>query len=68
MNTSPDMMRLILLLGMLAMMLLAVFYLRQRQLSLLDYAFWGLAAILVPLIGPFLVIWMQPGQTSHQQR
>ena len=58
---SPDLMRLLLLVCMLAMVTVAAFYLRQRKLTILEYAFWGLAAILVPIIGPFLVIWIKPG-------
>ena len=58
---SPDLMRSLLLLCMLALVLLAAFYLRRRNLHLLSYMFWGLVAILVPIIGPFFVIWIQPG-------
>ncbi len=47
----------------LAMALLAIFYLRKRQLPLLGYVFWGLVA-LVPLIGPFLVILSRPGEAK----
>ena len=58
---TPDLMRWMLLVGMLSMVILAAFYLRQRKLSTLAYTAWGLIAILVPIIGPFLVIWLQPG-------
>ena len=68
MQISPDLMRLMLLMCMLAMVLLSVFYLRRRRLALLAYAAWGLAAILIPIIGPFFVIWMRPGQRIRSQR
>jgi hypothetical protein len=53
---------------MLSMVILAAFYLRRRKLGLLEYVFLGLAAILIPVIGPFLVIWMKPrGQQFEAQ-
>jgi len=61
MQISPDLMRLMLLICMLSMAILAAFYLRQRRLAPLAYALWGLAAILIPVIGPFFVIWKRPG-------
>jgi hypothetical protein len=54
-------MRWLILLCMLAMVLLAAFSLRRRDLHPLTYTFWGLVAILIPIIGPFFVIWIQPG-------
>ena len=62
MQISPDLMRLLLLICILSMPMLAAFYLRQRGLAPLEYAFWGLCAILIPIIGPFFVIWIKPGQ------
>lgn len=62
MQISPDLMRLLLLICMLSMVVLAAFYLRQRRLALLDYILWGLAAIVIPVIGPFFVIWARPGR------
>ena len=59
---TADTLQLMLVVYFLAMSLLAAFYLRSRKLSLLEYAAWGLIAILLPGIGPFLVIWMHPGQ------
>jgi len=63
---SPDTMRWLLLLGMLAMVLVAAFYLRRQELHPLVYVFWGLVAILVPVIGPFAVIWIKPGNRRVQ--
>jgi hypothetical protein len=41
---------------------LSAFYLRRRALTPLAYAGWGLLALMLPIIGPFLVIWAQPGE------
>jgi hypothetical protein len=66
MQISPDLMRLMLLICMLGMCILAVLCLRRRELAPLAYALWGLAAILIPVIGPFFVIWMKPGDQPIQ--
>jgi len=66
MQITPDLMRLSLLMCMLSMVILAVFYLRQRRLAPFAYALWGLAAILIPVVGPFFVIWMKPGGQQIQ--
>jgi hypothetical protein len=52
----------ILVVTVLAMAFLAVFYLRRRQLSWAAYCFWGLVAIALPVLGPFLVIASRPGK------
>jgi len=51
-----------LLIGCLVgMALLAAFYLRGRRLSFIGYLAWGLVALLIPAIGPFIVIVARPG-------
>lgn len=60
-------MRLLLFLCMLSMALLAAFFLRGRSLSLLEILSWGALIVLVPLIGPFLVILLQPGSRRQAQ-
>jgi len=62
MPISPQAMRLMILLILLGMELLAVFYLRQRQVSFFAYLGWGLFSLLLPVVGPFLVILSQPGR------
>jgi hypothetical protein len=57
--------RLVLSIGMFGMALLAVFYLRERRLSFGQFIGWGLLAIFIPLLGPFLAILSGPGQ-AHQ--
>ena len=52
----------VLIITILAMAFLAVFYLRRRQLSWSAYCFWGLVAIVLPVLGPFLVIVSRPGK------
>jgi hypothetical protein len=44
------------------MALVAILYLRQRRLPLIGYACWGLVALLIPFMGPFLVIMSHPGE------
>ncbi len=58
----PDFIRLLLIACYVGMAVLALLYLRQRQLSLIGYLLWGLAATLLPFVGPFLVIMSQPGE------
>ena len=48
MQISPDLMRFLLLVCMLSMVILAVFYLRQRKLTHLAYAFLGTGSNLDP--------------------
>ncbi len=62
MPLSPETMRLLLIGCMFSMTLLAAFYLRRRELSPMAYAAWGLFALIFPLVGPFLVIWLRPGE------
>jgi len=59
---SPEIMRSLLLICLLGMATLAAFFLRQRSLSFTDYLRWGLLLILLPLLGPFLVILASPGK------
>ena len=66
MQLTPDLMRSLLLVCMLTMAILAVFCLRQRKLAHPAYFFWGLVAILIPIIGPFIVIWIKPGKQQFQ--
>ena len=58
---SPQTMRLLMACILMGMELLAAFYLRQRRMPVLTYLGWGLLAVLLPVLGPFLVILSQPG-------
>jgi hypothetical protein len=44
------------------MPVLAVLFLRGRKLTVFQYLLWGLLALLLPVLGPYLVIAARPGQ------
>ncbi|MBN1303350.1 MAG: hypothetical protein JXA13_02870 [Anaerolineales bacterium] len=46
---------------------LSLCYLRQRRMTWSAYAFWGIFALLIPALGPFLVILLQPGRPTTQK-
>ena len=54
--------RTVLLVDIVALALLALIYLRQRRLSMMEYFGWGMLALLIPVLGPFLVISNRPGE------
>ncbi len=58
---GTDVLQVLLVLDILGMAILAIFYLRQRPLSWLAFLGWGLLAVLVPILGPFLAITSRPG-------
>jgi hypothetical protein len=57
--------RLMLAAVLFAMYILVMFYLRCRLLTLGQFTAWGLLALLIPVLGPFLVILSRPGETKH---
>lgn len=65
MPISPDVLRTFLILSHSGMACLALFFLRNRALVLAEYLAWGLLAMLVPFLGPFLVILFKPGQKQE---
>ncbi len=62
MPISPQLMRLLLVTCLLGMAILAILSLRQRKMPLGAYIGWGLIAILLPLVGPFIVLLVHPGE------
>lgn len=54
--------RLMLVVDIIGLALLALLYLRQRQMSRFAYLGWGFLAVAVPVIGPFVVIASRPGE------
>lgn len=60
--STDGVIRIILLVDIIAMALLSLFYLRQRRLDRLSFFCWGLLALLVPVLGPFMVIANRPGE------
>jgi hypothetical protein len=59
---ATEIIRILLITCFLGMGLVAMLYLRQRRLPMIGYACWGLVALLIPLIGPFLLIMSHPGE------
>ena len=64
MPLTANTMRILLFIGLLGMSLLAAFYLRSRRLTFQEYLGWGLLIVLVPLLGPFLVLLATPGKPA----
>lgn len=62
MPISADTMRILLFFCLLGISLLAAFYLRRRRLTFREYLVWGLLIVLMPLVGPFLVLMAAPGK------
>jgi hypothetical protein len=62
---TPESLRLLFSIGLLGMVLLAVFYLLGRRLSFWQFLGWGLLVIFIPLLGPFLAIICSPGQSRN---
>ncbi len=68
MNITAETMRVLLIGCIAGMALLAAFYLRRREMSPGVYLAWGLLALLLPLLGPFLVILNHPGHLRPSLR
>ena len=60
--TPDDILRIMLFACLFGMVMVAVLYLRQRKLSTMAYLLWGLLAVVVPVLGPYLVITSRPGE------
>ncbi len=54
--------RTFLLVDIVLMALLSLVYLRQRRMSWSSFCCWGLLAVVIPVLGPFLVIANRPGE------
>jgi hypothetical protein len=63
---TTDTIRFLMIGCFIAMYALSMFYLRRRQLSWSAYALWGILALLVPALGPFLVIMARPGRPRRK--
>jgi len=61
---NAEVLRLLLAVCLIAMYVLAMLYLRRRRLGLGAYAFWGLFALSIPSLGPFLLILARPGKLA----
>ncbi len=60
--TAPDLLKTLLILTSVGLFVLAAFYLRRRRLSGLEYFAFGLLALVLPILGPFVVIALRPGR------
>ena len=63
---TPDILRYGLFGGIFAMLVLSMLFLRGRELSTREYILWGLLAVAVPVLGPYLVITSKPGGQRKQ--
>jgi hypothetical protein len=68
MPSTPDILIFCLFASQVGMMILAAFYLRRRIMPGISYLLWGLLALSLPIIGPYLVIASQPGEPSRTPR
>lgn len=62
----PAILRFMLVFTALAMMVLALAYLQRKSMNWGVFLFWGLLAIGLPYIGPFMVIALRSGQYNRQ--
>lgn len=62
--TLPDTLLFCLLACQIGMTILALTYLRGRALSKISFLMLGLVAVFIPLVGPFTVIAVRPGEPS----
>jgi hypothetical protein len=62
MEINAELLRGLLVVVILGMALLALVYLQGRRLGAWQQVGWGLLILLLPLLGPFLVIWARPGE------
>ena len=53
--------------GLVAMYSLAMLSLRRHQLTFGRYTFWGLFSLLIPALGPLLVILLLPGKSAQRK-
>jgi hypothetical protein len=59
--------RFLLLSFFVAIYIMAIFYLRRRPLTPGMFTFWGLFALVIPALGPFLVISLHPGHHARKR-
>ena len=60
--------RMLLYVDLFGMLLLAILFLRQRQMTRLGYICWGIFALVIPVVGPFFVIAYRPGFPQRQDQ
>ena len=65
---SPENMRTFLIVTMITVAVIAILYLRRRKLSITGYLWWGTLILLLPILGPILVIAAAPGAAKAPTR
>jgi len=64
---NAETLRLLLAGSLVAMVVLAMLYLGLQRLTFSQFMLWGLFVLLVPALGPFLVILLQPGKSDQRK-
>ena len=64
---TTDTLRVLLYVVLFGMLLIAVLYLRQRKLSKAAYVLWGILALILPVVGPYIVIASRPGEPAGRE-
>lgn len=64
---TTDILRVLLYVVLFGMLLIAVLYLRRRKLSKAAYVLWGILALILPVIGPYIVIASRPGEPAGRE-
>lgn len=59
---TPKIIGLLLIIDIIVLAFFALFYLAQRRMHWFMYIGWALVAIIIPVLGPFLVISNHPGE------
>lgn len=59
---AADLIRGMLLVVVVILALMAFFYLGRRRMIWPAYLVWGLVAVVLPVLGPLLVIALRPGE------
>lgn len=59
---ASTILRYLLLMDIVILAGVALFYLSRKKMDVSEYIAWGLLALVLPLLGPFLVIILRPGE------
>lgn len=60
--------RFLLVIYFAAAFVAAIFYLRRRRVTLIEYLLWGTLALALPVLGPFFVIAARPGPRKRVRK
>jgi hypothetical protein len=61
MPIHPNVLRIAVGIFIITMAFLGLSYLRRRELETWEYIAWGILVVVVPVLGPFIVIASRPG-------